>query len=127
MNWETILGVLAILSGVAGLLKYIFYLLDKHKENIDNRFTNVDGRFKEQKNRMDSHDKDIRKNESQLQETRDEMNKDFVRHDHLDKQMNLHGDMLSAIFKKMDGLAKDLNQVIGYVKGKIDDEEQNKP
>ena len=117
-GWELIAALLAMLGGIGGLLKYVFYLLDKHKEHID-------GRFKEQKNRLDSHDKDIRQNEVQLNKTRDEMNKDFVRHDHLDKQMNLHGDMLNAIFKKMDRMAKDLNQVIGYVRGKIDDEDKS--
>lgn len=112
IDWGLMSQIVAVFAAVAGLLKYVFYLLDKHNERINERF--------------DLHQKKIDDNAQQakmtaerLAKTREEMNRDFVRHDHLDKTMREHGTILNNIFSRINAMARDLNQLIGAQNGNL--------
>ncbi|MDT8383017.1 MAG: hypothetical protein RRB22_01225 [Gammaproteobacteria bacterium] len=116
IDWNTVGVVVAIAGSVAGLLKYVFYLLDKHKESIDERFS-------EHHNKIEKNSTDIRTNEKKINDTRDEIHKDYVREDtyrnDLQNMTKVASDNFKAMFKKMDAVAKDLNQLIGAHNGKV--------
>lgn len=112
VNVQTLAAFLAIVAAVAGLLKYVFYLLDKHKEHID-------GRFKDHSKKIENNASDIRRQEERLTLTREEMHSEFVKHGQLNQKMEEHGQILSAMFKRINEMAKDLNQLIGAHNGKV--------
>lgn len=116
IDWNTVGVVIAIAGSIAGLLKYVFYLLDKHEKHTA-------GRFKDHINRIEKNTDDIRVNEKNLNETRDEIHRDYVhKDDYKDDLQNMAktaSDNFKALFKKMDGVAKDLNQLIGAHNGKV--------
>lgn len=116
IDWGTVGVVVAIAGSIAGLLKYVFYLLDKHKENIDERFN-------DHKDKIDKNSTDIRINEKKINDTRDEIHREYVREDtyrnDLQNMTKVANDNFKAMFKKMDAVAKDLNQLIGAHNGKV--------
>jgi len=116
IEWNTVAVIVAIAVSAAGLLKYVFYLLDKHKEHVAERFT--DHHEKIQKNT-----EAIKGTEDSIQNTRDEMHRDYVHYEvYKDDKKNMHdlfGDNFKALFKKMDAVARDLNQLIGSHNGKV--------
>ncbi|WP_126456718.1 hypothetical protein [Sulfuriflexus mobilis] len=123
INWETLVTILALLAAVAGLLKYVFYLLDKHKEHVSEKLT-------DHAKRLDTHELDIRAHGERLEttkaelhkrvtNTREEMHRDFARNEHLDRKLDEHGKVLGNIYTRMNDMAGDLNQVIGALNGKV--------
>ena len=112
MNLDTISSLIAILVGMAALLKYVFYSLDKHQKSVD-------GRFKEHKEKLHEHANAIRDNEREIRDTRDELHTQYVRHEHLDKKLDDHGAVLKQMFDRINAMARDLNQLIGAHNGKV--------
>lgn len=114
INWETLGALIVFILSVAGLLKYVFYLLDKHKEAID-------GRFKEHKERLSEHKTLIDDNAKQIQETKVEMHRDFVKHEQHKESLDTLSEISREIFARLNSMHRDLHQVIGAFNGKVKD------
>ncbi len=120
MNWGTVGSVVGIFAGVVGLFKYVLYLSDKslneHKEVTK-------GRFKDHAEKIKSNTDEIKKVSEKVVVTREEMKSDFVRHEHLDKQMDELRETNVMIFERLNDISDNLNQLIGAHNGKVKDED----
>lgn len=121
-NFYMIAGIVGtILAAVYGLMKYVFHSIDEHKEAVTERFDEHAEKLKENKNA-------IRENELAVNNVRDEIHKEYVHKDeHREDYKNLTEAMnenFKAVFHKVDGLARDVNRLIGKVqKGQGDAED----
>jgi len=107
--------VVVIVVAVAGVIKY---LLDKHQSIVN-------GRFKDHAEKIKINANDIKTNGTLLSKTREEIQRDFVRHDHLEKKMDEHGTILTSMYKSINQMAKDLNQLIGAHNGRVTNQEDD--
>lgn len=77
----------------------------------------------EQDKRLESQASDIETLKTTLADTRTELHRDYVHRDTLTEfQHKLDRDM-ESIFKRLEGLSKDLNQIIGRLDRQVNDGE----
>ena len=97
-------GVITTIVGVViGTVKWLTASSERRIEKV----------FDEHKEKFASHDRAIRDNEKMIMETRDEIHRDYVRHDHLDKFTEEMRGSLGSIRRTIEAMARDLNRVIG--------------
>ncbi len=106
ISWPTVLAFLGILGAMAGMLKYTGYMLDKNQKHIDQRFDDIETAQANNAKGVDT--------------LRQEVYKEFVRReDHQGLAKAIRADS-QVIFKKLDGVSKAVNQLIGKVNGSVD-------
>jgi len=96
-----------MLGIVIGTVKWLMASSERRMEKI----------LEEHKRLFDGHYSAIRDNEKMIMNTRDEMHRDYVRHDHLDKFTEETRMSLVSIRKTIEAVARDLNRIIGGHKG----------
>ncbi len=115
-EFSWIIGAFGVITTIVGVvIGTVRWMTSASEERINER-------FKEHKDRFDAHDEALSNNERAIRDTRDELHRDFVRHDHMDKFALEIRDSMSAIFKKMDAVARDLNRLIGRSRKDSDEE-----
>ena len=115
MNLESFYMIAGILAAVGGLMKYVFYSIDKHKEAVTERFEDHAEKLKENKEA-------IKANEHAVNDVRDEMHKEYVHKTELDSLSERFDRSFNAMFKKLDAVAKDVNRLVGRSQVKDDEE-----
>ncbi len=120
IDWGTVGSVLSVFAVLVGLFKYVLYLADKslkeHKEVTK-------GRFKDHAEKIKTNTDDIKKVGDKVVLTREEMKSDFVRHEHLDKQMDEFRKANGKIFERLNDISDNLNQLIGAHNDKVKDDD----
>lgn len=112
INLQVIATILAIIGSVAGLLKYVFVLLDKHEKGMAEKLANYAQKVKDQGD-------EIAANREALQRTREEMHSDFVKHKHLEPIRQ----SIDHVHGRLGGMARDLNRLIGAVTKQVSHEQ----
>jgi len=105
-SWKTVLLLLGIISYMAGMLKYVSYMLDKNQKHIDNRFNDLEHAQTQ--------------NAKVAGELRQEVYQDFVRREDFAGLAKTIREDTRIMFKKIDGISKAVNQLVGKVNGSID-------
>ena len=100
--------LIAAMAAVAGLLFGFFKWFVGWAER----------RHEAHEKRFETHEKRIVKNETLIDETRNEMHRDFVRQSALDRLRDEQREDFQAVFSRMDAHSKQLNQLVGAIKGK---------
>lgn len=121
IDWGTVAAVIGIIVAIFGMSKYISYIIDKQKDHIDEQFKTMNGRFKDHQNKIDANKTLLEHNQERINQTREEMHRDFVHKQHLDKKMDEQRDILNAMFSRLNAVSKSLNQLIGAHNGKVID------
>ncbi len=107
MDGGMVAGILgaavAFIGMVVGIVKWF---ISGSEARVEKRLDEHNDKFKE-------HNSQIRDNEKAINDTRDELHRDYVHQDHLDKFTSEMRDGMAALFKKMDAMARDLNRLIG--------------
>lgn len=106
---------MAIIGALFAVYKWVVHRADKRHEAHDRK-------FQEHANRFVTHETRIAENEQLIGKTRDEMHRDYVREDHIDKIMHKLSGEIGQLHHRLGGLAKDLNQAIGSIKTASDAE-----
>lgn len=116
MDWKVTLPlILATVGLVFALYKWAVHRADKKHAAHDEK-------FKEHHERFNRHEIRIEKNEKLLGQTRDELHRDYVRSDQMDRVMEKVGAEFDRVHLRLGGIAKDLNQAIGSIKSSSDAE-----
>ena len=68
--------------------------------------------------RFEMHDKRITKNEDLLDQTREEIHRDFVRQSALDRLRDEQRQDFQEVFARLEASSCQLNQLVGAIKGK---------
>lgn len=105
MEWDK---VVSALLGLAGFIFVLFkwfqsWSAEKHKAH---------------EIKFHDHAQKIERNEYMVSKTREELHRDFVRTDQLARMEEHIIRQIDGVHKRLGGIAKDLNQVIGEVKVK---------
>lgn len=106
---------LAILGLLFGLYRWIVHRTDKRHEAHEKRFTAHGHRF-------DRHESRIEGNERQLTKTREQLHREYVRVDQLEKMTAGMTHQIELVHQRIGGMAKELNQAIGTIKANGDAE-----
>ena len=104
--WQMVIVIIAVFGSVAGLLKYVFYLLERHKEYMDSRFD-------EHKNKLIDHDNAIKTNNNLIHNIKEELYSNYVKSDQLEAQFTEFMKKFDQVFGFLTGLSRDVNQLIG--------------
>lgn len=104
-----IIATVSIMGFLFGLFKWQQSANDQKHRDMQRIFNEHKDIFEELKGR-------IEKNEDAVTSTRDELHRDFVRHEQQQRSNNDLQAVIGKMFNKMDGMAKDLNQLIGEFK-----------
>lgn len=106
LSWQTVLALLSIISAMAGMLKYVSYMLDRNQAHVDNRFNDLE--------------KSQAANAIAAEELRQEVYRGFVRREDYAELAKTIREDSQIMFKKMDGLSKAVNQLVGKINGAVD-------
>jgi len=112
--WQLVTVIVVMMGSVAGLLRYVFYLLDQHKDHIALR-------FEEQASHVNSLKQQVKANNDLLHQTREE----YAKNARLDAEFTEVMDNFDKVFKYLGGLSRDLNRLIGAHNGKIETKDSN--
>lgn len=104
--WQIVTVILVVISSVAGLLKYVFYLLERHKDYMDTRFD-------EHKEHIIRHESQIKANHERVTELKEELYSDYVKSSRIDGEFSEMKKSFEQIFSFLTGLSRDVNQLIG--------------
>ena len=104
--WQMVIVIIAVFGSVAGLLKYVFYLLERHKEYMDSRFD-------EHKTKLSEHNGAIQTNTNMIHEIREELYSSYVKSERLDTDFTEIMKKFDQVFGFLTGLSRDVNQLIG--------------
>ncbi len=112
MDWLTLLPiVIAVCGFFFGLFKWFHHwAAEKHRSH---------------ERKFEDHARKIEENEKVLSDTRDELLRDYVRVDHLERMENKLTHAIEAIHIRLGGIAKDLNQAIGRIEANQEEEMHN--
>ncbi len=91
----------------------------------DKRHQAHEERFAQHFDIFTRHEKRIEGNEKEIRQTRDELHREYVRGDQLDRSMEKIGSQVESLHKRLGGIARELNQAIGSIKASKDAEMQN--
>lgn len=111
VNLQTVAAVLAILLGIGGLAKYVFYLIGRHEKEVEQRIAQQDKKLEEHGTKLSIHS-------DRLQETREEMHRDFVHRDSLADALKEIRKVQGDTFERINSIDKALNQLVGAFRGK---------
>lgn len=125
IDWVTVGAIIGIIGALVGIAKYIGYIVDKHRENVDTQmdsvskeFERVHGRFKDHGIKIQQNTDALKHESERITNTREELKSDYVRHDQLDKTMDNHRTILENVSSRINDMAEDLNQLIGQLRAK---------
>ncbi|MES9873139.1 MAG: hypothetical protein ABW146_08510 [Candidatus Sedimenticola sp. 6PFRAG7] len=119
IDWSVAVPIILAVVGLTfGLYKWTVHRADKKHEVHEKRFA-------EHHQRFDRHETRIEKNEKLLGKTRDELHRDYVRSDQMDRMLKKVGDEFDQVHIRLGGIAKDLNQAIGNIQASSDAEMKN--
>lgn len=104
--WQLVTVTMVIIVSLAGLLKYLFYLLDRHKEYIDSRFS-------EHKEKLEQHTCSIQSNHDLVHKVREELYGSYVRGENLEVDFAEMLKKFDQVFTYLTGLSRDVNRLIG--------------
>ncbi|MBL3601750.1 MAG: hypothetical protein JMN25_18115 [gamma proteobacterium endosymbiont of Lamellibrachia anaximandri] len=88
----------------------------EHQEQEEAWHKQHEKRWEEHSATFLRHEERIEKNETDLSLTRDELHRDYVREDQMKEFRAELRDDIGKIFQKLNGMSRDLNQVIGEIK-----------
>jgi hypothetical protein len=113
-DWLMILGFAVTTIGL---------LFAFHKWRVsrdDKRHEQHEQKFAQHFDIFSRHEGRIERNESEIRTTRDELHRDYVRGDQLDRVMGTIGEEFKEVHVRLGGIAKDLNQAIGSIRANQD-------
>lgn len=87
----------------------------EQEQHFNDRINEHKEEFKNVHSRIDKH-------VDELNDTRDKLHTEFVKHSDLREMRKELREDFNSIFQKMGGISKSLNQLIGAVNGKVKDE-----
>ena len=103
--------VFTIFLSVAGLLKYVFYLLERHKDYMDSRFDEHD-------KKLESHASAIKVNHDMAHKIKEELYSGYIKSDRLEADFSEVMKKFDQVFGFLTSLSRDVNQLIGKDKAK---------
>ena len=112
--WQLVTVILVMMGSVAGLLKYVFYLLEQHKNYIDQRFKAQDSEIHQIKNDIKSNATLASKVHEDIHAIREELYSGYVKGDSLEKDFSKIMNKMDDMFEFLTKLSRDVH----YLKGK---------
>ncbi|OOZ41647.1 hypothetical protein BOW53_02925 [Solemya pervernicosa gill symbiont] len=121
VSWPTIGALLTIMAVLIG---YVRYTINDHKSHVKEKFEDLADKIKGNKDATTDLSKQQHTENQTLHkritETRETMNSEFVKHDHLDRKLDDQGRTLSAVLDRLSKIASSVNQLIGAHNGKVE-------
>lgn len=112
--WQLVTVILVMMGSVAGLLKYVFYLLEQHKNYIDQRFKAQDSEIHQIKTDIKANATLASKVHEDIHAIREELYSGYVKGDSLEKDFNKIMNKMDDMFEFLTKLSRDVH----YLKGK---------
>ena len=115
--WQLVTVILVMMGSVAGLLKYVFYLLEQHKNYIDQRFKAQDSEIHQIKNDIKSNATMAAKVHEDIHAIRQELYSGYVKGDSLEKDFSRIMNKMDEMFEFLTKLSRDVHYLKGRSEG----------